>query len=81
MSAAAAYFIIATTAAGVGGAEGAVLLVQFSSRRGSFQKICGHEEAKSHNTSAKNDNEECNKECHSQILISFTRAKKVCSGI
>ena len=41
----------------------------------------GHEEAKSHNASAKNDNEECNKECHLQILISFTRAKKICSGI
>jgi hypothetical protein len=45
----------------------------------------GHEEAKSHNACAKNDNEECNqgcnKESHSQILISFTRAKKICSGI
>ena len=39
MSAAAAHFIIATTAAGVGGAEGAALRVQFSSRRGSLQKL------------------------------------------
>ena len=45
----------------------------------------GHEEAKSHNACAKNDNEECNKGCdkemHSQILIGFTMAKKICSGI
>ena len=40
----------------------------------------GHEEAKSHNACAENDNEECNKGCnkemHSQILIGFTTAKK-----
>ena len=45
----------------------------------------GHEEAKSHNACAKNDNKECskeyNKESHSQILIGFTMAKKICSGI
>jgi hypothetical protein len=36
MSAAVAHFNIATTTAGVGGAEGAALRVRFSSRSGGF---------------------------------------------